>query len=227
MFFPIKTNETSELITNSIKNLIIEGKLKPGDKLPSERVLAEKFKVSRNTLREALGNLRLLGIIETKRSDGNFVSLNLDKVFTEMLKFMFFLNGTKKDVFLLRKSIEVDATIDSVKNFIEEDILELYEMLEDFKNTSENDYKKIAKLDIDFHFKLISKCENYLILTLYKSIYALIDEFLNDSVKIIDKKILEKHHEDIFNYVKKKDIKMLKESLENHLEVVQKFNFGE
>ncbi|WP_372713407.1 FadR/GntR family transcriptional regulator, partial [Ilyobacter sp.] len=179
MFFPIKTNETSELISNSIKNLIIEGKLKPGDKLPSERVLAEKFEVSRNTLREALGNLKLLGIIETRKSDGNFISLNLDKVFTEMLKFMFFLNGTKKDIFLLRKSIEVDATLDSVKHFIDKDFLDLSKKLEEFKNIPEKNYKEIAKLDIDFHYKLISKCQNYLILTLYKSIYTLINEFLN------------------------------------------------
>jgi GntR family transcriptional repressor for pyruvate dehydrogenase complex len=225
MFFPIEVSDISELISNSIKNLIIEGKLKPGDKLPSERILAEKFNVSRNTLREALGNLRLLGIIETKRNDGNFVSLNLEKVFIEMLKFMFLLKGTRKDVFIFRKSIEVEVTIDSVKNFTDEDLLELSEKLEKFKNTPEKDYEEIAKLDMDFHFKLISKCENYLMFTLYKAIYALITEFLNDSVKIMDKKLLDQHHEEMFNYAKVKDIKQLKKSLENHLEVVQEFNF--
>ncbi|MDD5014421.1 MAG: GntR family transcriptional regulator [Atribacterota bacterium] len=50
-----------------------EGKLKPGDKLPPEQALAEKFGTSRPSVMEALSVLEILGITESRGSKGNFI----------------------------------------------------------------------------------------------------------------------------------------------------------
>lgn len=66
-FKPIKQQKTSDLIVREIWNMILQGKLKPGEKLPSERELVKKFEVSIVTLREALKTLEIYGHITKKR----------------------------------------------------------------------------------------------------------------------------------------------------------------
>ncbi|HBI03599.1 MAG TPA: transcriptional regulator, partial [Paenibacillaceae bacterium] len=56
-----------------INNLIKEDGLKPGDRLPSERELAERLRVGRSSVREALRALELLGLITTRRGEGTFI----------------------------------------------------------------------------------------------------------------------------------------------------------
>ena len=62
-FRPLKKKTFSDEIIDQILSMIITGELKAGDKLPAERQLSESFKVSRNSLREALKTLESLGIV--------------------------------------------------------------------------------------------------------------------------------------------------------------------
>ena len=64
LFKPLKKARLYEEIVDHIKGLIIEGKLKPSDKLPSERELACQFNVGRPTVREAIRTLILMGLVE-------------------------------------------------------------------------------------------------------------------------------------------------------------------
>jgi GntR family transcriptional repressor for pyruvate dehydrogenase complex len=70
---PIKSTRIYEEIVRQIKQMISEGRLKSGDQLPPERDLAEKFVVSRTSVREALRALESLGLIEIRPGEGTFV----------------------------------------------------------------------------------------------------------------------------------------------------------
>ncbi|MBU2515229.1 GntR family transcriptional regulator [bacterium] len=75
---PIKQQKTSDLIVREIWDMILQGKLKPGDKLPPERELVKKFEVSMVTLREALKTLEIYGHISKKRGvQGGSVILDI------------------------------------------------------------------------------------------------------------------------------------------------------
>ncbi|MFP4289211.1 MAG: FadR/GntR family transcriptional regulator [Bacteroidales bacterium] len=65
---------TEDLIISQIRGLINSGELKPGDKLPPERILAEKFQVGRGYIRRALQKLEFYGIIKIHHQSGSFVS---------------------------------------------------------------------------------------------------------------------------------------------------------
>lgn len=69
-FKPIKKQKASDLIVEEIWKMILEGKLKPGDRLPPEFKLVERFQVSKVTLREALQTLETYGHITRKRGPG-------------------------------------------------------------------------------------------------------------------------------------------------------------
>ncbi len=70
---PVRNQKLSDAIAEHLEQLILEGALRPGEKLAAERELAEKLEVSRPSLREALEKLQRRGLIETNRS-GTFVT---------------------------------------------------------------------------------------------------------------------------------------------------------
>lgn len=66
----VEVKSPSELIVGQIRELIAEGVLKPGQKLPSERIMAERFEVSRGIVREALRKLEFYGVLRTLPQSG-------------------------------------------------------------------------------------------------------------------------------------------------------------
>lgn len=74
MFKPVKKTRIHEEIVFKIKDMIEQGKLITGDQLPTERELAEAFKVSRPSVREALRALESQGFLESRQGDGTYVS---------------------------------------------------------------------------------------------------------------------------------------------------------
>ena len=70
LFVPIQSLRTFEEVSSRIKELIFNGTLKPGDKLPPETQLAQEFNVGRQTIREALRLLELSGFIKIQKGGG-------------------------------------------------------------------------------------------------------------------------------------------------------------
>lgn len=73
LFQLIQPTRVSDSAVDQIMNLIADGRLQPGDRLPSERELVKKLGVSRASLREAMRALEAMGIIEVKPGSGSFV----------------------------------------------------------------------------------------------------------------------------------------------------------
>ena len=65
---------TYQRLAQQIAEIISRGELRTGDRLPSERLLSERFKVSRTSLREAIIALEIRGIVETQQGTGTFVA---------------------------------------------------------------------------------------------------------------------------------------------------------
>ena len=70
----IKGRRLYEDIVQHFSSLIRQGVLKPGERLPSERVLAEQLQVSRSSVREAIRSLELQGLVISKRGSGTFIN---------------------------------------------------------------------------------------------------------------------------------------------------------
>ncbi|OGP95727.1 MAG: hypothetical protein A2157_06130 [Deltaproteobacteria bacterium RBG_16_47_11] len=101
MFDSVKSDKVSQHIIDQIRNAIFDGRLKPGDKLPSERELVEKFKVSKATLREALRSLEVLGFLEIRKgvSGGAFVTeVDMTKAKDCFTNFLLFKNLSLKNL---------------------------------------------------------------------------------------------------------------------------------
>ena len=107
MLSPVKNTKIYEIVMEQIKDIVKKGEVKSGEKLPSERELGEKLEVSRASIREALKSLQILGLIESKHGEGNFINKNFENSLLEPLSIVFLLLGSKsEDVLELRKIIE-------------------------------------------------------------------------------------------------------------------------
>jgi GntR family transcriptional repressor for pyruvate dehydrogenase complex len=73
-FQEIKVQKPAEGVIEQIKNLIVSGDLTPGDRLPAERILADKTGVGRGHVREALKRLELEGIVKILPQSGAYVT---------------------------------------------------------------------------------------------------------------------------------------------------------
>ena len=97
-------------IVLDIRKMISQENIKPGDRIPSERELAEILKVGRSTIREALRSLELLGLIETRRGEGTFLADHRNHRLVEVLStFILQDNQSLKDVQDTRKIHEISA----------------------------------------------------------------------------------------------------------------------
>ena len=126
MLNPVKNIKVYEAIIEQIKDSVKNGELKSGDKLPSERELAEKLQVSRTSVREALKALSMLGLIDSKHGDGNFIKSNVEDCLLEPLSVVFLLIGNRnEEIFQLRRIIEPEAAAIAANNITEYELNEL------------------------------------------------------------------------------------------------------
>lgn len=116
-------------IVGELKVLISEEGIKAGDRLPSERDLAERLQVGRSTIREALRSLELLGLIETRRGDGTFLTdFRKHKLVDVLAEFIMQQPDSINDVIKNRRIHEV-AAIQTVCNAVNLRELPVWESL--------------------------------------------------------------------------------------------------
>lgn len=97
-------------IVRDIRDMVNEQNIRPGDRIPSERELAETLQVGRSTLREALRSLELLGLIETRRGEGTFLSDHRNHQLVEVLStFILQDSQSREDVLETRLIHEISA----------------------------------------------------------------------------------------------------------------------
>jgi GntR family transcriptional repressor for pyruvate dehydrogenase complex len=128
MFQSAKSNRISQNIVDQIRKAILNGSLKPGDKLPSERVLSENFGVSKASLKEAFRALEALGLLEVRQgmAGGAFIrEVDLETARNNLFNYIFFQNPSIQEFTQLRSFIEPEAAYIAAKKVTTEDIADL------------------------------------------------------------------------------------------------------
>lgn len=224
MFEVIKQKNISDIIMDQIKEMVYDGRLKVGDRLPSELELANKIGVSRASIREALKALKEMGLIDSKVGGGSFISNNITDSLSGPLSLMVALNNTDmKSIFEFRKVIEIGAISSASNNYTEQELKELKEILDNMRLVSEEQI--LGKLDREFHEKIVEMSKNIFFKINMKAIVDILDRFLHVSAMKSKKEDILKIHTEIYEALKSKDEKLAKNILERHLEEVEKLNF--
>jgi GntR family transcriptional repressor for pyruvate dehydrogenase complex len=160
-----KNRRVSHSIVEQIRDAIFSGELIPGDRLPSEKDLAEDFGVSKASLREAFRALEALGLLEIRQgmSGGAFVSkVDRETARNSLFNYIFFQNPSIHEFTQLRALIEPPVAELAAANISDDDIADLEENLaQTEKKLNSNVF--YYELDTYFHHRIAEIAGNSLI----------------------------------------------------------------
>jgi len=182
-FRRVQVARAFEDIARQIREELLQGRLRPGDRLPAERELAVQFGVSRNTLREALRSLEIAGLITLRKgaAGGAFINdTNGDTVVTS-IKDMFSLGAvTTEQITQARISVESAIIRAACEVHTAADIRKLRENLElAAEATSRNDFFARANAHLEFHLILARATRNPILIVVMEALIGVMRQFLH------------------------------------------------
>jgi len=208
-----------DFVTEQLKELIIKGEYKPGEKLPNEAALCEKFEVSRITVREAMKKLSMMGLLDIRQGKGTFVkSVDLSLFMKPMYQMIDFEEVDIEAIFDAREYIESGTVSMAARKRTEDDIKMLEQILRDLKMAIEaEDINGIGFYDSEFH-RQIAKCARNSILS---ACLETVDEINKTCVFRFSKaeRVLRdcyQEHLEIYEAVKAQDVEAAVKAMVNH-----------
>jgi GntR family transcriptional repressor for pyruvate dehydrogenase complex len=176
-FTPVQNTTLSEAIARQMMALIAEGRLKPGDRLPTEVELMQQFNVGRSTLREALKSLAVFGLIETRRGAGTFVSENYTEFLGDRLKWAaIFGERELRHIIEVRRALEAQTAALAAERATPEQQRKLAELLDQLITADDPD--QASEYDTAFHVTVAEASHNPLLHNLVLSVRNLIRDII-------------------------------------------------
>ncbi|MGJ8761736.1 MULTISPECIES: FadR/GntR family transcriptional regulator [unclassified Polaribacter] len=213
-----ENQKIQDLIIKGIKELINYKNLEPGDKLPSERMLSEKFVVSRSNVREAIQKLEFYGLLKSIPQSGTFVA-NIGVIA---------MNGMIDDILRLEKSgfkslvetrilLELKTVRLAALRRTDDDLLKIEEALEAHKEKVLNGEDAVQE-DLLFHLAIAKACRNS---TMNTFMLIITPEIITNFKEhhVCDADLAHRgiaDHQAIFEAIKAKDPQMAKLKMKEH-----------
>ncbi len=161
-----------------IKKQIREGELKIGGRLPAERDLSEMLGISRNSVREAIRTLDIMGVISSQQGAGNYLTGNFEGNLVESLSMMFLMNQIDyQQISQLRRALEMQAMMLAIDNISDEEIAQLKEIISRLEHVKE---ESNIVLDKQLHYNIALASRNVLIIDILQALSELMDQFIAD-----------------------------------------------
>ncbi|WP_174614685.1 FadR/GntR family transcriptional regulator [Virgibacillus ihumii] len=231
IFNPLNTttNRSTEIV-NQIKSNLLDGTLKPGDKLPTEAELTEQFGVSRTPLREAIKVLESIGVITIKRGSGMFITNNPSHFSLNPLVFSLIMHSQNLDKLIeFRQHFEVMMIHVIKSNWSREKINRIEKVYNYQVKTLHPDLppERLAEIDLEFHYAVLEATENALIIEIGKTIYELYKPKMIQSKQSgsIDKTL--KAHKMYLDTLSEKDTPLEESEIEEMIRFNREWLIGE
>jgi GntR family transcriptional regulator, transcriptional repressor for pyruvate dehydrogenase complex len=173
----VRTSRLYEQIVQQIEESILKGALKPGDQLPAERALAQRFGVSRTAVREAVKALREKGLVEAFTGRGTFITDGTSQAIRQSLDLMAKIGQPdgSRDLAEVRAILEPEIAALAATRVEEQHLATMREAVA-VMDRSRQDPDAFIEADLDFHLSLAEAAANPLILSLIDSIVGLLRE---------------------------------------------------
>lgn len=222
---PIKLIRKSYLsaeITEQIKDNILRGEWKPGDKIPSENELKDMFGVSRNSVRTALQQLIALGLLTSKHGGGTFVSdLSPGMYMNSLIPMLMLDKDGLLEMLEFRKVIETESVKLAAMRATAADIAELEDIISQMNSMTADKYdtNTFAVADSRFHEVLVRCARNSVLMKVYLIIKEMLLSNQVEIQKLIGPALAFKFHPRILAAVKRKDPLTASRIMEEHIQV--------
>ncbi|KAJ04560.1 FCD domain-containing protein [Sulfitobacter mediterraneus] len=175
-FRPVAPEKLSHAVVRQIEELILRGILRPGERLPSERELAERLNVSRPSLRDAIAQLQASGLLSAKPGAGIYVAEVLGSAFAPALVELFERHEEAVfDYLSFRRDMEALAAERAAKYGSDTDLAVVQAVFDKMEAVhSKRNAEEEAQLDAQFHMAIIEASHNVVMLHMMRSMYELL-----------------------------------------------------
>lgn len=223
-----ENQKVQNLIIIGIRDLINYKNLEPGDKLPSERMLSEKFEVSRSNVREAIQKLEFYGLLKSRPQSGTFVA---DIGITA-------LNGMIEDILRLEESsfkslvetrilLELKTSRLAALRRTDEDLIQIKNALEAYKEKVINGENAVQE-DLLFHLAIAKACGNS---TMNTFMLIITPEIITNFQKhhVCDANLAMEgivEHQEIYNAILEQNPKLAKAKMKTHFKALYQYCYN-
>lgn len=188
----MKQPKLSDVITERLETMILDGTLVAGEKLLPERMLAEKFQVSRPSLREAIQNLQAKGLIERKQGGGTFISQNISSNMTDpLLDLVANRPETQFDLLEFRHALEGMSAYYAALRGQQEDYDALQDALDQLSagdnnaNASGEGKEAEAKALAEFYLTMAKASHNMVLLHVMRTMKSMLIENIKRNLEML------------------------------------------
>lgn len=221
-----KQKKAYEIVMDHIKNQILNQELSLGEMLPPERELSENLGVSRNSVREALKILSVVGVISSRQGAGNYISCDFESYLIDTLSMMFMLEQLDYDqINQIRIGLEMQAYALAVKYAENSEILMMQNYVRQLDESKDDEEK--TRLDKKIHYAIAKASKNILILNILNALSEVMDVFIKDMRREIlrtesRKGMLQETHKQMVDCLMKRDVENGQKALMKHFEMINK-----
>jgi GntR family transcriptional regulator, glc operon transcriptional activator len=217
--------QIADVVAERIEGLIVDGVLKPGQALPSERRLQTKLGASRSAVREGLKVLRARGIIETSHGRGSFVAaLTAQPALTPMMHLLGSQPRTLYDIFEVREMLEAESARLAALRGTQADFALITRRYEEMLSANESEIgeSKRAQLDYNFHLSISEASHNPVLVHTLSSLTDLLLSSVFASVNNLyhreaEKRVIDRQHARLYKAVLGKQPEQARKAASSHI----------
>jgi GntR family transcriptional regulator, transcriptional repressor for pyruvate dehydrogenase complex len=218
----IQKTKVYEEVAAQLERLMIDGAFRPGDKLPPERELAERFGVSRSAVREAIRSLELKGFVEPRPGEGTLVRTpSLDSLLNPLASLL----GQKRELVVelldVRMMIEPPLAGRAAQHAGPEDVTRLEAILERQRERVARQEVAIEE-DSEFHYTIARASKNSVVLKVLDMMMDVLRESREQSLQVEGRRERSlAGHRRIFNAIKRHDAAAAETAMRQHIEEIE------
>lgn len=226
--FPqIKSARLSDTIVHALEQMIMEGALAPGDKLPPERELAQRFNVSRPSLREAIHILEVRGLLVRRQGGGTFVA---EQAWQSLGQPLFDLLVREPeslyDLLEFRYALEGICAFYAALRGTDADFAILQTSLTSVDELTEAPLNQLAQAVVAFNLKLAEAAHNTVVLQMMHSLRPLLERSVADNFRVIGERhdivmMLATHRHELVNAVLSREPTRARQACHDHLAYIE------
>jgi GntR family transcriptional repressor for pyruvate dehydrogenase complex len=198
-------DDVTQLLILRFQQMLSDGILSPGTRLPPERELATHFKVARSSLRQALKVLEIMGVITQKVGDGSYLNRDASSVLRVPMEFLFLLDDTSvEELTELRFIMEPALAAKAAERADSSDIALLRQSITDLEH-SESDRVKLVASDLLFHRAIFQASGNRLTERLFHTIHRGMLHMITVTSQLVDLEHTLAFHKPILTAIERRD----------------------
>lgn len=212
----------AEQVIRHVALLIEQGRLKPGDRLPPERELAQELRVSRPTIRAGLHALAAMGVTESRQGAGTFIPHGPPRLGSGPLSFLAALHGfTRDEVFEARRVLEVGAAGMAAERGLTDRLAPMAEEVAGMF-ASMTEPQTFLLHDVRFHRAVAAAAGNPVLLALVEMVSSLVYERRRRTVeRALDLKESAEMHRRIYQAIRDRNPERAREEMSRHLDLAR------